>query len=96
VRISPPVSSPVTGSAGRQPDIKAQLPFLTACEYGPIALGAAGVVIILFPIKSPYPVCYNNKSKVQYFCVYLYSIKKSESFQENKIIKIDRKMLFWS
>jgi len=37
----------VLGSNGMQPDTKARPLCTTACEYGPIALGAFGVEIVL-------------------------------------------------
>ena len=42
--MSPATRAPVAGSRGIWPDTKSRLPARTACEYGPMAFGAASVV----------------------------------------------------
>jgi hypothetical protein len=39
---------PVAGSSGICPDVYSRFPTFTACEYGPIAAGAASVEIACF------------------------------------------------
>jgi exodeoxyribonuclease III len=53
-RTSPATSSPVRGSSGICPEQKTSPPATMACEYGPIAAGAASVAMTLLSI----PPCY--------------------------------------
>ena len=43
-RTSPSTTAPVDGSIGTCPDTNSRSPTLTACEYGPMAAGALGVL----------------------------------------------------
>jgi len=44
----PFTTSPVLGSIGIWPETKSMLPTFTACEYGPMGLGAASVYMTSF------------------------------------------------